>query len=110
MATRTSNSAIMAYPTSTNGRLFMKGGRPFPVTLRLAQAGRDRLELGRKIRANARQRGDHDDSDESSDQAVFDGRGAGLVADEARKEVGHDSLHFIDTLGCPPDEATPSTD
>ena len=66
--------------------------------LDLARNGRERR---RQAGTNSGNRTDDDDCNESSDQAVFNGRCAGLVANEASEKVVHVSLHNSDTLGRP---------
>ena len=53
-----------------------------------ANVGEGRLQIG----AERRQGGDANDRDEGSDQAVFDGGGAGLILDETSENVGHVEL------------------
>ena len=69
--------------------------------LRGRQIGSDAVEGGRQVRADELQRADNGNSDKRSDQAVFDGRRAGLVAYKTRKKIGHENLHLSDTLENP---------
>src|SRR5689334_5687960 len=58
--------------------------RPAPVPLLKRDAGRG--HLGVQVATQRGEGGDHDHRDEGDDQAIFDGRGAGLVIHEARNE------------------------
>ena len=55
----------------------------------LLELGRDALELGVQRGAEAVHDRDDRDRDASSDQAIFDGRRAGVVLNETNQEVFH---------------------
>src|SRR5271165_7175753 len=75
-------------------------GRPprtYPAS-RLELRG-DRVERGRQVGAECRRSSDDHNGDESGNQTILNGRRAGLVTNETRKEI-HESLHLIcSTLG-----------
>src|SRR6185503_8772747 len=55
----------------------------------LLEAGRDRAELGVQRAAEVVDDGDDRERDAGSDQAVFNGGGAGFILHETRNEVLH---------------------
>jgi len=67
----------------------------------LEKPGRNRRKGRRQLGTNSGNRTDDDDRNQSGDQTIFNGRGAGFVAYEASEKVVHVSLHNSDTLGRP---------
>src|ERR1700754_2234770 len=65
---------------------------PGPLVLdnyRLLQRGADRAEIGAQLAAEAVDHRDDRERNAGSDQAVFDGSGAGLVLHETRNQILH---------------------
>jgi len=68
--------------------------------MRLERAG-NRGERRVQARTNALHGSDDHNGNARRDQAVFNSRRTGLVLEEPRYKILHNSLHLFDTLGWP---------
>jgi len=75
-----------AHPTVS----VIAAGKVMPATNALLQAAGNAVEGRRQAGADGGHAGNDNDSNESSDQAILDGGGAGLILAKAEKDITHD--------------------
>src|SRR5690348_14010171 len=99
-------------PARRSRRVLPDAKRWRVLTPVLLERGRDRVERTGEVRTDGRDGSDNDNGDEGCDQAVLDGRGAGLVAQKALCQTLHSNylqvprLWRSPTLGTVPDSSS----